>query len=153
MTSMNADWRGVAVMNDDAASPALDVAVLLEGLSAAQLLAVQEAAEKRLQSAALVAQSEDGLLDLLASRERTLCARQVFDAALYVELSDRGAYRKGGFISMPALYSGGLRLGSGEARRRRVLATELGRFTTMTGERREPSLPATEAAVADGEIG
>ncbi|MFZ2509513.1 MAG: HNH endonuclease, partial [Gordonia sp. (in: high G+C Gram-positive bacteria)] len=130
-----------------------DATAVVDGLSAAQLVAVQDAAEVRLRSAALTPESEDGLLDLLEAREATVRRQQVFDAALYVELSDRGAYRKGGFISMAALYSGGLRLGSGEARRRRVLATELGRFTTMTGERREPSLPATEAAVADGEIG
>ncbi|MFZ2510327.1 MAG: DUF222 domain-containing protein, partial [Gordonia sp. (in: high G+C Gram-positive bacteria)] len=98
-------------------------------------------------------ESEDGLLDLLDAREATLRRRQVFDATLYVELSDRGGYRKAGFISMPALYSGGLRLGSGEARRRRVLATELGRFTTMTGGRRDPVLPATEAAAAAGLVG
>ena len=62
-------------------------------------------------------------------------------------------YRKGGFVSPFALYSGGLRLGEGEAHRRARLATALGRFTAMTGERLEPSLTATEAAVADGEIG
>ncbi|MFC0315647.1 DUF222 domain-containing protein [Gordonia phosphorivorans] len=132
---------------------AFDPLALVAGLGPEQLLAVQDAAEKRLQGAALARENEDGLLDLLETRERTLAARQVFDAALYVELSDRGAYRKAGFVSPFALFSGGLRLGEGEAHRRARLAIAIGRFTAMTGERLEPVLAATEAAVADGEIG
>ncbi|MFZ2512034.1 MAG: hypothetical protein WAW85_13225, partial [Gordonia sp. (in: high G+C Gram-positive bacteria)] len=89
-------------MNNDAAPPTVDggsgfdAAAVVDGLSAAQLLAVQDAAEVRLQSVALAPESEDGLLDLLDAREATLRRRQVFDATLYVELSDRGGYRKAG---------------------------------------------------------
>ena len=146
-------------MNDDASSsagdevPAFDAAAFLSGLSTAQLLVVQDAAEVRLQEAVLAPESEDGLLDLLEARESTLCKRQIFDAALYVEISDRQVYHKAGACSEFALYSTGLRLGYGEARRRAELAAQLGRLTSMTGERKDPNLAVTEEAVAQGVVG
>ncbi|MFT3714822.1 MAG: DUF222 domain-containing protein [Gordonia sp. (in: high G+C Gram-positive bacteria)] len=131
----------------------IDPVALLEGLDIATLLAVQDAAERRLADAVLSPMSEDDLLDALEHREQTRRRGDVFDAALYVEISDRQVFRKAGAPTIHHLYAHGLRLGGGEARRRKVAASGLGRFTTMTGERRDPVLPETASAVAEGDIG
>ncbi|WP_159067499.1 HNH endonuclease signature motif containing protein [Gordonia iterans] len=151
--------------NDDARSgpstARLDTAgfdpdTLITGLSPAELLAVQTAAEKRLSAEAtalLAAESDDALLGLLDTREQTHRRAEVFDAALYIEISDRGVYRRAGHISTHQLYAHGVRLGVGEARRRRVTAEGIGAMSALTGERLEPHLAATASAVADGEAG
>ncbi len=139
------------------ADPAgFDPAAFVANLSPADLLAVQTAAEKRLTAEAtalLAAESEDGLLGLLDAREQCRRRAEVFDAALYIEISDRGVYRRAGHISTHQLYAHGARLGVGEARRRRVTAEGIGAMGTLTGERLEPRLTATAAAVGDGEAG
>ncbi|AVL99525.1 HNH endonuclease [Gordonia iterans] len=137
-------------------TPGFDADTLIAGLSPAELLAVQTAAEKRLSAEAialLAAESDDGLLGLLDAREQAHRRAEVFDAALYVEISDRGVYRRAGHISTHQLYAHGARLGVGEARRRRVTAEGIGAMGALTGERLEPRLTATAAAVADGEAG
>ncbi|WP_159067479.1 DUF222 domain-containing protein [Gordonia iterans] len=160
--------------DDDAARSApstarLDTAgfdpdTLIAGLSPAELLAVQTATEKRLSAEAtalLAAESDDGLLGLLDAREQAHRRAEVFDAALYVEIStssihrisDRGVYRRAGHISTHQLYAHGARLGVGEARRRRVTAEGIGAMGALTGERLEPRLAATATAVADGDAG
>ncbi|WP_448223278.1 hypothetical protein [Gordonia iterans] len=135
--------NGVSYNDDDAAARgaagrgapdagSFDPAVMLAGLSPAQLLAVQTAAEKRLTAEAtslLAAESEDGLLGLLDAREQCRRRAEVCDAALYVEVSDRGVYRTAGHISVHQLYAYGVRLGAGEARRRRVTAKASARWT------------------------
>jgi len=141
---------------DPADAGVFDPAVLLADLSPAQLLAVQTTAEQRLstEAAALVAaESDDALLGLLDTREQTHRRAEVFDAALYIEISDRGVYRRAGHISTHQLYAHGVRLGVGEARRRRVTAEGIGAMGALTGERLEPRLTATAAAVADGDAG
>ena len=130
-----------------------DVDTLLSGLTPAELLAIQEGAEDRLRSATLTRENDDEVLDLLRVRERTSRKSQIFDASLYIAISDRSAFRRAGYLSTSALYAQAVRLGDGEARRRKLIATEIGRFTTMTGEPREPNLSATAAAVADGKVG
>lgn len=130
-----------------------DAAALLADLHDDQLLAVQEAAENRLQQSALAAHREGVLIDLLEARERTRRKGEIFDTALYVEISDRSAYRVAGSTSMYDLYAEGLRLGVGEARRRSSSAKAVGRFTSMTGERLQPRLVETAAALAAGQIG
>lgn len=152
--------------NDDAARSApstegfdtagFDPDTVIAGLSPTQLLAVQTAAENRLTAEApalLAGESEDGLLGLLDAREQCRRRAEVFDAALYVEVSDRGVYRTAGHISVHQLYAFGLRLGAGEARRRRVTAEGIGAMGALTGERLEPRLTATATAVADGDAG
>ncbi|WP_159067517.1 DUF222 domain-containing protein [Gordonia iterans] len=160
--------------NDDAArsgpstarfdAAGFDPDTLIAGLSPAELLAVQAAAEKRLSTEAtalLAAESDNGLLGLLDAREQTHRRAEVFDAALYIEIStssihrisDRGVYRRAGHISTHQLYAHGARLGVGEARRRRVTAEGIGAMGTLTGERLEPRLAATAAAVGDGDAG
>ncbi|MFC0315320.1 DUF222 domain-containing protein [Gordonia phosphorivorans] len=138
----------VAAMDDD-----FDPVAFLAGLSTTQLLAVQETAEGSLAGTTLARHSDDGLLDLLELRERTHRRREVFDAKLYVEISDRGAYRKAGCVSAHMLYEQGLRLGSGETRRRKVTAASIGHLTSMTGEPLPAKYPATEAGLLDGEVG
>ncbi|MEZ5211082.1 HNH endonuclease signature motif containing protein [Gordonia sp. (in: high G+C Gram-positive bacteria)] len=138
-------------MNDDA--DAFDADGRLDGLSPADLVAMLGAIEERLADAPLAALSEDGLLALLGAREEARRKGAAVDAALYVEISDRGAYTRAGYNTMHQLYTGALRLGDGESRRRRVAAASIGRFTEMTGERREPAFPCTAAAVSEGAIG
>ena len=160
--SYNDDATAAAGATDRAtptdATDVFDPAVLLAGLSPAQLLAVQTTAEQRLtaEATALVAaESDDALLGLLDVREQTRRRAEVFDAALYIEIStssihrisDRGVYRTAGHISTHQLYAHGARLGVGEARRRRVTAEGIGAMCTLTGERLEPRLTATAAAV------
>lgn len=130
---------------------------VLSELSVAQLLAVHDEAEKWLATAslsgALSGHAESELLDVLELREQTRRRGEVFDAALYLEVSDRDVDSTAGFMSVHSLYARGVRLGDGEARRRKVTATGIARFTAMTGEKLEPALPDTAAAVAEGEIG
>ncbi|UQE75907.1 HNH endonuclease [Gordonia sp. PP30] len=132
---------------------AFDARGLLAGLSPAELVAVIGAAEGSLAEAPLAALSEDGLLDLLESREQARRMGVAVDAALFVEISDRGACQRAGYNTMHQLLTQGLRIGEGESRRRRAVAASIGRFIAMTGQRRDPKYPATAAAVAEGAIG
>ncbi|MEZ5211091.1 DUF222 domain-containing protein [Gordonia sp. (in: high G+C Gram-positive bacteria)] len=136
-------------MSDDA----FDAHGVLTGLSPAELVAVIDAAEESLADAPLAALSEDGLLDLLESREQARRKGVGVDAAVFVEISDRGACQRAGYNTMHQLLTQGLRIGEGESRRRRVVAASIGRFTAMTGQRLDPKFPVTAAAVADGAIG
>ncbi|WP_159067467.1 HNH endonuclease signature motif containing protein [Gordonia iterans] len=154
--------NGISYNNDSAAArgagegAVLDPAAFVATLSPAELLAVQTAAEQRLtaEATALVAaESDDGLLGLLDAREQTRRRAEVFDAALYIEISDRGVYRTAGHISVHQLYAYGARLGVGEAGRRRVTAEGIGAMGALTGERLEPHLAATATAAADGDAG
>lgn len=130
----------------------VDPAALVAGLSTEELLAVADHCERRLMDAPLSRHTENGLLDLLEAREETARRREVFDAALFVEISDRCAYRSAGYKTMHQLYSSGLRLGEGQARLRSLRASKLGRLCSVSGERLAPALPATAAGVADGVI-
>ncbi|MEZ5212626.1 DUF222 domain-containing protein [Gordonia sp. (in: high G+C Gram-positive bacteria)] len=93
------------------------------------------------------------MLDLLESREQARRKGVGVDAAVFVEISDRGACRRAGYSTVHQLLTQGLRIGEGESRRRRVVAASIGRFTAMTGERLDSKFPVTAAAVADGAIG
>lgn len=136
-------------MNDDEFDPQ----PLTAGRSPAELMAIAEAVEEELAAAALSRESEDALLDLLEIRERAHRKAVLTDAALYVEISDRSAYRRAGYATLHQLFTHGLRVSEGQSRHRRSVAAAVGRFTAMTGERLEPELPETAAAVADGAIG
>ncbi|MEZ5210730.1 DUF222 domain-containing protein [Gordonia sp. (in: high G+C Gram-positive bacteria)] len=137
-------------MSDD---DVFDARGRVAGLSPAELVAVIDAAEESLADAPLAALSEDGLLDLLESREQARRKGVGVDAAVFVEISDRGACRRAGYSTVHQLLTQGLRIGEGESRRRRVVAASIGRFTAMTGQRLDPKFPVTAAAVADGAIG
>lgn len=119
------------------------------------MLAVQDAAESRLENAAsaLARADENTLLNLLETRETTTRRREVFDAALYIEISDRSAYRTAGQSTQHTLYAHGLRLGRSAAQRRRLVAEGIGRFTAVTGEPLPPKLTDTAGALAEGAIG
>ncbi|MEZ5211955.1 DUF222 domain-containing protein [Gordonia sp. (in: high G+C Gram-positive bacteria)] len=132
---------------------AFDAHGLVADLSPAELAAVSVAVEESLAGAPWGALPEDGLLDLLESREQARRTGVGVDAALLVEISDRGACQRAGYSTVHQLLTQGLRIGEGESRRRRVVAASIGRFTAMTGERLDPKFPATAAAVADGAIG
>lgn len=132
-----------------------DAAALVDGLTLPQLLALQDAAETRLQHSAadLARHGDNDLLNLLETREATGHRRETFNAALYIEISDRSAYRLAGHNTHHALYAFGLRLGRGEAQRRRIVAENAGRLTALTGEKLPAKLPTAATALADGTIG
>ncbi|MFT4087376.1 MAG: DUF222 domain-containing protein [Gordonia sp. (in: high G+C Gram-positive bacteria)] len=128
--------------------------VNIDALTPTELVDLQERIEDRLaHDTVLGRESEDSLLDLAETRERARRKAEVFNAALYVEINDRDVHRQAGYCSTYALYQQGLRLGTGETRRRKNTAAAIGRLTSMTGDPLEPHLEATEAAVAEGVIG
>ncbi|WP_139025900.1 DUF222 domain-containing protein, partial [Gordonia neofelifaecis] len=118
----------------------------------AELADLLDAAASKLLDARFSVETEDGLLVLEESLERVHRRLDGVDAALLVEVSDRGAYRKAGYLSVHSYLAQGLRLGDGAASRRRTSAAAIGRFTAMTGETLAPVLPDTAAAVAEGAI-
>ena len=101
----------------------------------------------------LTAATEDVLLSVADSLERSRRRFDGVDASLMVEISDRGAFSKAGYFSLHAFLAGELRLGDGEAKRRRIAIAALGRFSNLQGQTLDPALPATAAAVAEGVIG
>ncbi|GAC61503.1 hypothetical protein GSI01S_18_00640 [Gordonia sihwensis NBRC 108236] len=119
----------------------------------AALAAVIEAATTRLAAARFAAVTERELLETAEALEHVHRRLDGVDAALLVEVSDRGAYRKDGFLSLHQYLSSGLHLGDGEARRRRTSVAAIGRFTGMQGQTLTPACPATAEAVNAGAIG
>ncbi|WP_342663103.1 DUF222 domain-containing protein [Gordonia shandongensis] len=135
-----------------AAPPSPDLDALLPDDPVA-LAAVANAVAVKLAALPLAASTEGELLAAAESLEQARRRFDAADAAVLVEISDRGAYRTAGYLSLHAYLSGGLRVGDGAARRRRVAAAAIGRFTNMLGQTLEPRCPATAVAVADGQIG
>ncbi|MFT4088522.1 MAG: DUF222 domain-containing protein [Gordonia sp. (in: high G+C Gram-positive bacteria)] len=128
--------------------------VNIDALTPTELLDLQERIEDRLgHHTTLGRESEDSLLGLVETRERSRRKAEVFNAALYVEINDRDVHKQAGYCSTYALYQQGLRLGTGETLRPKNTAAAIGRLTSMTGDPLEPHLEATEAAVAEGVIG
>ncbi|WP_342663117.1 DUF222 domain-containing protein [Gordonia shandongensis] len=117
------------------------------------LAAVANAVAVKLAALPLAASTEGELLTAAESLEQARRRFDAADAAVLVEISDRGAYRTAGYLSLHSYLSGGLRVGDGAARRRRVAAAAIGRFTSMQGQTLSPRCPATADAVADGAIG
>ncbi|MGB3303600.1 MAG: DUF222 domain-containing protein, partial [Gordonia sp. (in: high G+C Gram-positive bacteria)] len=118
----------------------------------AELAVVIDAAMTQLAGAVFTASTEGQLLETAEVLER---ANRRFDganSALLAEISDRGAYRKAGFLSLHAFLAGGLRLGDGEAKRRRITGAGIARLANLQGEALPPVFPATAQAVADGAI-
>ncbi|WP_051198532.1 HNH endonuclease signature motif containing protein [Gordonia shandongensis] len=132
------------------ASPDLDALLPDDPVA---LAAVANAVAVKLAALPLAASTEGELLAAAESLEQARRRFDAADAAVLVEISDRGAYRTAGYLSLHAYLSGGLRVGDGAARRRRVAAAAIGRFTSMQGQTLEPRCPATAVAVADGAIG
>ncbi|MGB6125341.1 MAG: DUF222 domain-containing protein, partial [Gordonia sp. (in: high G+C Gram-positive bacteria)] len=119
----------------------------------AELASLASAVAAQLASAVFAASTEGQLLETAEVLER---ANRRFDganSALLAEISDRGAYRKAGFLSVHAFLAGGLRLGDGEARRRRIATEGIACLSNLQGETLPPAFPATAEAVADGAIG
>ncbi|MGB3887575.1 MAG: HNH endonuclease, partial [Gordonia sp. (in: high G+C Gram-positive bacteria)] len=100
----------------------------------AELAALSEAVIAKLATAAFTASTEGQLLETAEILER---ANRRFDgatSALLAEISDRSAYRKAGFLSLHAYLAGGLRLGDGEAKRRRITGAGIARLANLQGE-------------------
>ncbi|MGB3707865.1 DUF222 domain-containing protein, partial [Gordonia sp. (in: high G+C Gram-positive bacteria)] len=119
----------------------------------AELASLASAVAAQLAGAVFAASTEGQLLEAAEVLER---ANRRFDganSALLAEISDRGAYRKAGFLSVHAFLAGGLRLGGGEARRRRIATEGIACLSNLQGETLPPAFPTTAEAVADGAIG
>ncbi|MFT4086106.1 MAG: DUF222 domain-containing protein [Gordonia sp. (in: high G+C Gram-positive bacteria)] len=125
----------------------------LSTLDAVALAHVIDSATARLAEAPLAGLTEQQLLDLADTRERTRRRSVGTEAAVLMEISDRNVFRTAGYLSVHQYLAQGLRLGDGEARRRRNLAEHIGPRTALTGEPLAPQLPECAAGVADGEIG
>ncbi|MGH3764491.1 MAG: DUF222 domain-containing protein [Pseudonocardiaceae bacterium] len=88
-------------------------------------------------------------------REIEVLSRQTQSAMLDVvaEIDSRGIAGREGFGTTQRLLGGVLHLSMAEARMRVEHATLVGTRCTITGETLPPRLPATAAALAEGEIG
>ncbi|MFZ2511563.1 MAG: DUF222 domain-containing protein, partial [Gordonia sp. (in: high G+C Gram-positive bacteria)] len=117
------------------------------------LLQVMDTAAAKLAATNLTQASEADLAHSVEVSERIRRRFDGLSANLYLEGSDRSIHRAAGFLTMPAYLALGHRLGRGETTRRNALALRLTRPTTLTGDTREPALPATADAVASGQIG
>jgi len=118
-----------------------------------ELMRLADAALAKAASAPLAAVTEDNLLAVSRCSER-LRRRQVgFDAQLLVEVNDRSAQEREGFVRILTWLSQGLRLGRSEAMRRYRHSQKIAKLTGLSGQTLPPVLPATAAAVAAGDIG
>lgn len=121
--------------------------------SPVELLRLADEAMARLGSAVMAEVPEDGLVEAARLSERIRRRQVGVDAGLLVEINDRNAYRREGFVRLQTWLAQGLRLGRSEASRRYRQAQKIARLTGLTGQTLAPVLPATATAVADGDIG
>ncbi|WP_156890442.1 DUF222 domain-containing protein [Gordonia shandongensis] len=117
------------------------------------LVAVLEAAAAKLTATGWTPVTETSLLVAAHTLQRVRRRLDAAAADVVVEVSDRGAFRTAGYLSVHQYLAQGLRMGGGAARRQRVTAQAIGSFTGISGQTLEPARPATAAAVADGAIG
>nr|WP_165943111.1 DUF222 domain-containing protein [Gordonia zhaorongruii] len=118
-----------------------------------ELMALMETAAVKLADVPFACATEDELLSCARTGERIRRRLDGADAALLVEISDRGAFWKAGCRSLQAFLAQDLRLGPRAARARKLATAAIGRFTSMTGDPRDPMAPSTAEAVHDGAIG
>ncbi|MGB3886247.1 DUF222 domain-containing protein, partial [Gordonia sp. (in: high G+C Gram-positive bacteria)] len=131
----------------------MDLNQAVAELGPAELAELAGTVATHLAGSVFTASTEGQLLETAEILER---ANRRFDgatSALLAEISDRSAYRKAGFLSLHAYLAGGLRLGDGEAKRRRITGAGIARLANLQGETLAPVFPATAEAVADGAIG
>ena len=117
------------------------------------LAALMDAAAAKFAAAQFASVTEDGLVNTAEVMESARRRLDGADAALLVEISDRNLARKVGLFSLHQFLAQYLRVGDGEAKRRRVAAEAIGQFSSLSGGTLDPRLPATAGAVADGVIG
>ena len=135
---------------DAVADDAVDPVVLPE--SVLGLARVIDAAVARLAASPLGLVSDS---DVLATVETLECARRRIDGAcagLFVEVSDRELYTAVGHTSVKRFYAQHHRLGAGEAKRRAQVASAVGVFTAMTGEKLAPKREPVATGVSAGEV-
>lgn len=117
------------------------------------LAALLDAVAAKFAASRFAAASED---ELVSAAEVVESARRRLDggeAALMVEISDRHVVRRVGVLSLHQFLAQHLRLGDGEARRRRAMIAAIGRFSSLSGGTLEARLPGSAEAVAEGAIG
>ncbi|ALG86794.1 HNH endonuclease signature motif containing protein [Gordonia phthalatica] len=117
------------------------------------LAALMDQVAAKFAAAPFAAVTEDQLVTTAEVMESARRRLDGADAALLVEISDRNAVRKVGLFSLHQFLAQHLRVGDGEAKRRRIAAEAIGQFSSLTGATLDPALPATATAVADGAIG
>ncbi|WP_341257662.1 HNH endonuclease signature motif containing protein [Gordonia malaquae] len=117
-----------------------------------ELARLQDAVAVKLSSVSLTAMTDDDVLLTADVLERSHRRSDGVDARVYAEVSTRGAYRKAG-VQTPGKYlTAVLRLGAGASKRRVAAALALAPMYNYSGDQLDPALPATAAAVADGDL-
>ncbi|WP_132993196.1 DUF222 domain-containing protein [Gordonia zhaorongruii] len=121
--------------------------------SALDLARLIDAATTKLAQARLDPMTDDEVITTVTTLERAHRRSDGVDARMFIEVSDREAFRTVGCTSAWQFLDCHLRLGAGPGKRHRLAAAAIGRLRSMHGELLDPALPATAAAVADGHIG
>lgn len=121
-------------------------------LDARTALGQLRAALDGLLAADLGAPDDDTLLDVLREVEVQRRRLAAVDARLVGEIDARGAAHDKGARDTATLLRLMLRVDPGEARGRVAAARDLSSRITLSGDRLEPALPATAAAVRAGDI-
>ncbi|MEJ9078715.1 DUF222 domain-containing protein [Gordonia malaquae] len=116
------------------------------------LARLQDAVAEKLARVSLDGLSNRELLGVVQDVERSHRRNVGVDARLFVEVSERGAHRDVGSPYPQHYLQHHLRLSAGENRRRRDAAAGLIPMFTFSGEKLDSPLPATAAAVADGDL-
>ncbi|MBM7369422.1 HNH endonuclease signature motif containing protein [Gordonia hydrophobica] len=117
------------------------------------LASLMDAVAAKFAAARFAAVTEDELVTTAEVMESARRRLDGADAAMLVEISDRNAARKVGLFSVHQFLAQHLRVGDGEAKRRRIVADAIGQFSSFSGGTLDPRLPATATAVVDGAIG
>jgi len=117
-----------------------------------ELARLQDAVAVKLSSVSLTPMTDDDVLHMSEVFERSTRRSDGIGARLYAEVSTRGAYRKAG-VQTPGKYlTAALRLGLGASKRRVAAALAISPMYNYSGDQLDPALPATAAAVADGDL-
>lgn len=120
--------------------------------TAAELVAVIDAATDRLAQVSLLLETDADTIEVLDRWEVTRRKGDNVSARLVLEAEERDLARVAGYLSTPQFLRQGLRLDRGESARRRAAARETGRLRNLQGEQLPPRLPECAAALAEGAI-
>ncbi len=120
--------------------------------NAVELARLQDEIAQKLALVSLDGLSNRELLGVVEVVERSHRRNVGVDARLFVEVSDRGAHREVGAPYPQYFLEHHLRLSAGENRRRRDAARGLVPMFNFSGEKLDSPMPATAAAVADGDL-
>ncbi|MDR2280105.1 MAG: 13E12 repeat family protein, partial [Gordonia sp. (in: high G+C Gram-positive bacteria)] len=117
-----------------------------------ELARLQDAVAAKLSSVSLTPMTDDDVLLMSGVLERSHRRSDGVDARVFAEVSTRGAYRKAGAQTPGKYLTSALRLSAGASKRRLAAALAISPMYNYSGDQLDPTLPATAAAVADGDL-